>query len=100
MTIDKKTCQLLWVYGALERLQGLGLIEGTQMYITQKTIDLYLKIDDCRDKLFDSDEHLTALAKLVCKDFDAEEDSVQHIVDMLFEFRDNRVNLVKHALSS
>ena len=98
--IDKKTCQVLWVYGAMERLCTLGFIDNPQMQITQKAIDLFLLIDENRDILFDKDEHFVSLVKLVCKDFDAQDDQVDDIVEMVRQYKDNRTTLVQFSLAN
>ena len=96
--IDKKTCQLLWVYGALERLSTLGFIENPQMQIAQKAIDLFVQIDENREILFDKDEHFISLVKLVCKDFNTQEDQVDDILDLVRAYKDNRTQLVQFSL--
>ena len=98
--IDKKTCQVLWVFGAMERLCTLGLLQDTRVQITQKAIDLFLLIDENRDILFDRDEHFVSLVKLVCKDFDAQDDQVDDIVDMVREYKNNRTTLVQFSLAN
>jgi len=96
--IDKKTCQLLWVYGALERLSTLGFIENPQMQIAQKAIDLFVQIDENREILFDKDEHFISLVKLVCKDFNTQEDQVDDILDLVRAYKDDRTQLVQFSL--
>lgn len=96
--IDKKTCQLLWVYGALERLSTLGFIENPQMQITQQAIDLFVQIDENREILFDKDEHFTSLIKLVLKDFNAPTDQVDHILDLVRAYKDERTHLAQFSL--
>lgn len=96
--IDKKTCQVLWVYGALERLSTLGFIENPQMQITQKAIDLFVQIDENREILFDKDDHFVSLVKLVCKDFNTQEDQVDQILDLVRAYKDERTQLVQFSL--
>jgi hypothetical protein len=98
--IDKKTCQVLWVYGALERLCTLGFIENPQMQITQKAIDLFVRIDENREILFDRDEHFVSLVKLVCKDFNTQEDQVDQILDLVRAYKDERTMLVQFSLEN
>lgn len=98
--IDKKTCQVLWVYGALERLSTLGFVENPQMQITQKAIDLFVQIDEKREILFDKDDHFVSLVKLVCKDFNTQEDQVDDILDLVRAYKDNRTQLVQFSLEN
>jgi len=98
--IDKKTCQLLWVYGALERLSTLGFFENPQIQITQKAIDLFVQIDENREILFDKDDHFVSLVKLVCKDFNTQEDQVDDILDLVRAYKDDRTRLVQFSLEN
>lgn len=98
--IDKKTCQLLWVYGALERLSTLGFVENPQMQITQKAIDLFVQIDENREILFDKDEHFVSLVKLVCKDFNVPSDQVDDVLDLVLAYKDDRTQLVQFSLEN
>ena len=98
--IDKKTCQVLWVFGAMERLATLGFLQDAQMQITQKAIDLFLQIDENREILFDKDEHFVSLVKLVCIDFNAQEEQVDDIIEMVREYKDNRTKLVQFSLAN
>lgn len=98
--IDKKTCQVLWVYGAMERLSTLGLLQDPGVQITQKAIDLFLQIDENRDILFDKDEHFVSLVKLVCIDFNAQEEQIDDIIQMVREYKDNRTKLVQFSLAN
>ena len=97
---DKKTCQVLWVFGALERLSTLGFIENPQMQITQKAIDLFVQIDENRQILFDKDEHFVSLVKLVCKDFNVIEDQVDELLDLVRAYKDDRTKLVQFSLEN
>ena len=98
--IDKQTCQVLWVYGAMERLCTLGLLQDTGMQITQQAIDLFLLIDENREILFDKDEHFVSLVNLVCKDFNAQDDQVDDIIEMVREYKNNRTKLVQFSLTN
>ena len=98
--IDKQTCQVLWVFGAMERLCTLGLLQDTRVQITQKAIDLFLLIDENREILFDKDEHFVSLVKLVCKDFNVQDDQVDDIIEMVREYKDNRTKLVQFSLAN
>lgn len=98
--IDKKTCQVLWVFGALERLSTLGFTENPQMQITQKAIDLFVQIDENREILFDKDEHFISLVKLVCKDFNVPEDQVDGILCLVRAYKDDRTQLVQFSLEN
>lgn len=96
MKITKKDCQVLWVYGALERLTTLGYLEYAPIQVSQAAIDLFLQVDNNRDILFETDQHLISLIKLVCKDFNI--DAQDTLIDMIFAYKNDRERLVKFAL--
>ena len=98
--IDKKTCQVVWVYGAMERLSTLGLLQDHGMQITQGAIDLFLQIDKNRDILFDKDEHFVLLVKLMCIAFNVQGDQIDVIIKMVREYKDNRTKLVQLSLAN
>jgi len=98
--IDKKTCQVLWVFGAMERLTTLGFLQDAQMQITQKAIDLFVQIDENREILFDKDEHFVSLVKLVCKDFNVPSDQVDDVLGLVRAYKDDRTRLVQFSLEN
>ena len=102
LTIDE--CKVMWVVGALQRLATLGMIgPDIPLKLTPEAVDDYLEIDNHRDLLFESDFEIAtifnALAKDEC-DPEPEPDDVDAIVDLILEYKNNRTEIVKFALSN
>ncbi len=101
MTIGE--CKVMWVVGALERLATLGMIgPDIPLRLTPEAVDDYVEIDNHRNLLFESDFEIasifTALAKDEC-DEEPSPDDVDAIVDLILEYKNNRTEIVKFALS-
>ena len=101
LTIDE--CKVMWVVGALQRLATLGMIgPDIPLKLTPEAVDDYLEIDNHRNLLFESDFEIasifTALAKDEC-DEEPNPDDVEAIVDLILEYKNNRTEIVKFALS-
>lgn len=102
VSIDE--CKVMWVVGALERLATLGLIgPNIPMQLTSDAVDDYVMIDNNRDLLFESDFEIanifTALANDECDPDIQDPDDTKPIIDLLLEYKDNRTEIVKYALS-
>lgn len=102
LTIDE--CKVMWVVGALQRLATLGMIgPDIPLKLTPEAVDDYLEIDNLRNLLFESDFEIAtifnALAKDEC-DPEPEPDDVDAIVDLILEYKNNRTEIVKFALSN
>lgn len=100
LSIDE--CKVMWVVGALERLATLGLIgPDVPLQLTGSALDDYLQIDEYRQHLFDCDYEIasifTALANDESKDTDPDE--IKPLIDLLLEYKNNRTEIVKYALS-
>jgi hypothetical protein len=102
LSIDE--CKIMWVVGALERLATLGLIgPNVPLQLTGDAIEDYIQIDEYREHLFESDFEIatifTALANDECDpEFQNPEDT-NPIIKLLLEYKDNRTEIVKYALS-
>ncbi len=97
-------CKVMWVVGALQRLATLGMIgPDIPLKLTPEAVDDYLEIDNHRNILFESDFEIasifTALAKDEC-DEEPEPDDVEAIIDLILEYKNNRTEIVKFALSN
>lgn len=97
-------CKVLWVVGALERLATLGLIgPDIPLKLSSNALESYLEIDEHRELLFDSDFEIASIFNALANDeCDPElqnpEDS-KPIIKLLLEYKDNRTEIVKYALS-
>ena len=95
----------MWVVGALERLATLGMIgPDIPLKLSSNAVEDYLEIDEHRQLLFDSDFEIatifTALANDECDPEIQDPDDLKPIIDMLIEYKDNRTEIVKYALSN
>jgi len=102
MSIDE--CKVMWVVGALERLATLGLIgPDIPLKLSSNAIEDYLEIDENRELLFESDFEIasifTALADDECDPEIQDPNDYKPIIDLLIQYKDNRTQIVKYALS-
>ena len=94
--------KIIWLVGATERLATLGLLYETPLKITQNTIDLFLEIDEYRDHLLkDEYELIDILKTMIVSESEEEVDNstIQEITKLVLEYKNNRTELVKFALS-
>jgi hypothetical protein len=101
MTVDE--CKVMWVVGALQRLATLGMIgPDIPLKLTPEAVDDYVMIDNHRNILFESDFEIASIFNALAKDECDEEpnpDDVEAIVDLILEYKNNRTEIVKFALS-
>lgn len=63
--------QVIWICGALERLEGLGAIAAGNSKISDDHIDFYLQLDDKRHELFPDKKELASMtAQFIVADLD------------------------------
>jgi hypothetical protein len=70
--------------------------------LTPEAVDDYLEIDNHRDLLFESDFEIATIFNAITKDEcdeQPEPDDVDAIVDLILEYKNNRTEIVKFALS-
>ena len=94
-------CKMLWIFGALERLQSLGFMNGPMYRVAPKAIDMFIEIDECRDFLFQTDEEVLDLFKLVVKmESEEQPDEVEmnQLCELVLEYKNNRDVMMKFAL--
>lgn len=94
--------KVLWVVGALERLATLGLLnQDVPMQLTSKAIDDFIVIDDYRHKIFANEDEISQIFKCMIgvEDVDCAENEIQPIIDLILQYKNNRTDLVKYALS-
>ncbi len=101
LTVDE--CKVMWVVGALQRLATLGMIgPDIPLKLTPEAVDDYIEIDNHRNLLFESDFEIATIFNALAKDECDEEpnpDDVEAIVDLILEYKNNRTEIVKFALS-
>ena len=101
LSIDE--CKVMWVVGALERLATLGLISSDiPLALTADAIDDYMEIDEYRDQLFPNDFEITQIFKGIANSSNEREvelEDMNDVIDLLLEYKNNRTEIVKYALS-
>lgn len=103
LSIDE--CKVMWVVGALERLATLGLIgSNIPLKLSSDAVDTYLQIDEYREHLFSSDFEIaslfTALANDECDPELQDPDDLKPVIELLIDYKNNRTDVVKFALSN
>lgn len=96
--------KIMWVVGAAERLATLGIFGGDVPFrITPQGLDEYLMLDEYRDYLFESDIEVVEVFKNIVLDTidedDFDKEDFDQMVYLLLEYKNNRTELVKYALS-
>ena len=100
LSIDE--CKVMWVVGALERLATLGLIgPDIPLKLSGNAVEDYLQIDEHRELLFESDFEIASIFTALANDEaeDTNPDDIKPIIKLLLEYKDNRTDIVKYALS-
>jgi hypothetical protein len=91
--------QVFWLCGVLDRLTGLGFLEGgAQLRLTAESADLFEEIDSVCECLFDNDEELAAVLDLVFAS-ELEEGLLAQVLHLVISYRDNRVEMTRFALT-
>lgn len=92
----------MWVVGALERLATLGLIgPDVPLKLSADAVEDYIQIDEHRELLFESDFEIASIFTELAND-EAENtnpDDIKPIIELLLEYKNNRTEIVKYALS-
>lgn len=95
--------KVMWVVGAAERLATLGIFSSdVPLKIASDAIDTYIQIDDVRDCLFEDDKEVAMIFEVMARTESCEEidkESMDDMIDLILEYKNNRTQLVKHALS-
>jgi hypothetical protein len=99
MTVDE--CKVMWVVGALQRLATLGMIgPDIPLKLTPEAVDDYVMIDNHRNILFESDFEIASIFNaLAMSECDEEPEDTEAIIDLILEYKNNRTEIVKFALS-
>lgn len=94
--------KVLWVIGALERLATLGFLnQDVPMQLTSKAIDDFILIDEYRQDIFANEDEIAQIFKhmIGADDVTCADDEIQPIVDLILQYKNNRTEMVKYALS-
>ncbi len=98
LSIDE--CKVMWVIGALERLATLGLIgPDIPLRLSSDAVEDYMQIDDHREHLFDSDFEIINIFTELADNEDQDPDQIKPVIELLMQYKNNRTDIVKYALS-
>jgi hypothetical protein len=94
--------KILWVIGALERLATLGFLDKDVPYkVNSNAIDDFILIDEYRHEIFVIEDEIAQIFKAMigADNVTCSDDDIQPIVDLILQYKNNRTEMVKHALS-
>jgi len=79
----------------------LGLIGADiPLKLTANAVEDYLEIDEHRELLFDSDFEIASIFNAIANDeTDTDPDDIKPMIELLLEYKNNRTEVVKYALS-
>ncbi len=100
-TLTINQCKEIWIVGAVQRLFSLGYLSGNMpFWIDSQGIDDFLEIDEHRMFLFPDESVITDIFEhLMSKvDHNLNPENFETVVDILIAYKNDRENLVKHAL--
>ena len=100
LSIDE--CKVMWVVGSLQRLATLGLLgSDIPMKLTADAVDDFIEIDNLREHLFPNDFEIAQIFNTLVKieSPDTKPEDIKPIIDLLLEYKNNRTEIVKYALS-
>ena len=91
---------MLWVFGALERLAHLGYLKNPPYHICPEKIDLFEEFDSYCQCLFESEAEFEDLLERICQSIAMDdEDQIKVVTQLVRDYRDNRTELVRFALT-
>jgi hypothetical protein len=103
MNLTINECKVLWVVGAAERLATLGMLSpDVPLKLSADAVDDFIEIDNHRDKLFPNDFEIAQIFKAIAKtenEYEVDDEDTNSIIDLILEYKNNRTEIVKYALS-
>jgi len=101
MTIPE--IKILWIVGAAERLATLGMLSSDiPMKLSADAVDYFIEIDNHRNLLFPDDFEIAQIFRIIAKsenECEVSDDDMNDIIKLILEYKNNRTELVKYALS-
>jgi hypothetical protein len=94
--------KVLWVVGAVERLATLGFLnQDVPMQLTSKAIDNFILIDEHRQDIFANEDEIAQIFKhmIGADDVTCADNEIQPIIDLILQYKNDRTEMVKYALS-
>ena len=103
MNLTIPEMKLLWIVGAAERLATLGMLSpDIPLNLSADAVDYFVEIDNHRNLLFPNDFEIAQIFKVIARsenEFEVEEKEINQIIDLILEYKNNRTEIVKYALS-
>lgn len=103
MNLTIPEMKLLWIVGAAERLATLGMLSpDIPLKLSADAVDNFIEIDEHRNLLFPNDFEIAQIFKAIARsenEFEVEEEDTNQIIDLILEYKNNRTEIVKYALS-
>ena len=103
MNLTIPEMKLLWIVGAAERLATLGMLSpDIPLKLSADAVDNFIEIDEHRNLLFPNDFEIAQIFKAIARsenEFEVEEKEINQIIDLILEYKNNRTEIVKYALS-
>lgn len=98
MTVTE--AQVFWITGALERLATLGFLKDPPYQVSQMGIDMFVQLDELRDKLFVDNQEMKNILSVMLKSENGfhDEDLLDGMYVLLKDYKDDRSRIVKYAL--
>ena len=103
MNLNVNECKVLWVVGAAERLATLGLLSpDIPMKLTADAVDDFIEIDENVDLLFPNDFEIASIFRQIASsenEYEVDKEDTNQVIRLILEYKNNRTELVKYALS-
>lgn len=97
MTTKQQEMHLLWVLGSIQKLSELGVIQNPPLTLYEQSWNMYHDVDENRDLIPDIAVEVIIKFGIEAGDFNAVDP--QNIIDILCEYKNNRIEFVKKALN-
>lgn len=98
--LEQKQEQIFWCIGALERLQGLGVIGDFFIHVRPDQIDYWQEIDQRRHEVIGDNSVLASVVTYLCnKSGMRNQSDVDMVIKSVVCFRDAREDITKWFLS-
>lgn len=95
--------KVMWVVGAAERLATLGMLSSDiPLKLTPDVVDDYIEIDNHRNLLFPDDFEIAQIFLAIAKSenqHEVSDDEMNDVIKLILEYKNNRTEIVKYALS-
>lgn len=103
MNLTVNECKVLWVVGAAERLATLGLLSSDiPMKLTAEAVDDFIEIDENVNLLFPNDFEIASIFRQIASsenEYEVDKEDTNQVIRLILEYKNNRTELVKYALS-